>query len=325
MELGTDLLGKRVVSDVAQEEVSECERLFTGKLESGRADELFPNERHQVRVDGATKAIRRELAHRADVKDLPLHGRQLQDRPLVVLEAVEPRREERLNRGRHRDHGEVGRRVPPPVLPAEQPVVDEHREHLLDEERIAFGRLFDPRAGLLGQGRMAEQVLDESVRLGVGERLEQDARRVQLAAAPVRAVVEELGPTDGDEQHRSVPRPFGDVLDKVEEGGFRPVHVVEDDHERAYPGVPLEQLAYGPESLFRAADAARQADGAPDSLRDQLRVGIVCDKPLDILNESHVHQLSDNLGDRPEGDPFAVGEAAARDDRCSLGEIRRNL
>ena len=51
--------------------MSECERLFTGKLGSGRADELFPNERHQVRVDGATKAIRRELAHRADVKDLP--------------------------------------------------------------------------------------------------------------------------------------------------------------------------------------------------------------------------------------------------------------
>lgn len=93
----------------------------------------------------------------------------------------------------------------------------------------------------------------------------------------------------------------------------------------AHPGVPLEQLANGPERLFRAADAVRQADGAPDSVRDQLRVGIVCDKPLDVLNELHVHQLSDNLGDRPEGDPFAVGEATARDDRRSLGEGRLNL
>jgi hypothetical protein len=47
------------------------------------------------------------------------------------------------------------------------------------------------------------------------------------------------------------------VLDKVEEGGFRPVHVVEDDNERVDPGVPLEQLANGPERLFRAADAVR--------------------------------------------------------------------
>ena len=103
------------------------------------------------------------------------------------------------------------------------------------------------------------------------------------------------------------------------------MHVVEDHDQRAHPGVPLEQLANGPERLFRAANAVRQADRARDSLRDQLRVGIVCDKPLDVLNESHVDQLSDNLGDRPEGDPFAVGEAAARDDRRSLGEIRRNL
>ena len=84
------------------------------------------------------------------------------------------------------------------------------------------------------------------------------------------------------------------------------MHVVEDDNERADPGVPLEQLANGPEGFLRASDAVGQPDRVRDSLRNQLCVRIVFDNPLDVPSGLHVHQLSQNLRDRPEGDSLAI-------------------
>ena len=66
-----------------------------------------------------------------------------------------------------------------------------------------------------------------------GERLEQDRRRVQLAAAPAGSQLEQLGPGDAEEEDRRVARPVGDVLDQVEEDRLRPLDVVE--HEDLWP------------------------------------------------------------------------------------------
>ena len=57
----------------------------------------------------------------------------LQHRALPRLEAIDPGREERLDRRRHALVRRLG-------------IVGEHREHLLDEQRIALGGVDDPIA-----------------------------------------------------------------------------------------------------------------------------------------------------------------------------------
>ena len=78
------------------------------------------------------------------MEDLALYRRAFDHRPLLGTELVEPRREQRLDRGRHGRVRELPRCRPLPIPTNEQPVVDQHREHLFDEERIALSRLRDP-------------------------------------------------------------------------------------------------------------------------------------------------------------------------------------
>ena len=85
----------------------------------------------------------------------------------------------------------------------------------------------------------------------VGERLEEDRRRVVLAAAPRGPHVVELRPRHADEQDRRVPRPLGDVLDEVEERRLAPVDVVEDDARAAARGRATRAAAGPPRSSPR--------------------------------------------------------------------------
>ena len=57
-----------------------------------------------------------------------------------------------------------------------QPVVDQHRQELLDEERVALRRLDDAGADSLVEARLAEQVLGDRARLVLAETLEVDPR-----------------------------------------------------------------------------------------------------------------------------------------------------
>ena len=161
--------------------------------------------------------------------------------------------------------GEVGRGDPGSVLPCEQAVVDEHLEHLLDEQRVPLRRLEDPCAGVLGELGLAEEVAHQELAFASGERLEEHRGRVHLAAAPCRPRVEELGSGEADEQDRRVARPVRDVVDEVEEGRLGPVHVVEDDDERLLARHLLEQLAHGEEQLLRAR--RHRSSAGLDSLR----------------------------------------------------------
>ena len=90
------------------------------------------------------------------------------------------------------------------------------------------------------------------------ERLEEDRRRVHLAAAPARTDVEQLGPGHAQEEDR--PRPVREVLDEIEEGRFAPVDVVEDHHEWLMGGQELEKPADGSEAFLDASGRFRQAD-----------------------------------------------------------------
>jgi hypothetical protein len=72
-------------------------------------------------------------------------------------------------------------------------------QHLLDEERVALSGLEDPAAkGVVGAAELREQQLAVLRR----ERLEQHGGRVQLPAAPGRALVQELRPRQAKKEKR---------------------------------------------------------------------------------------------------------------------------
>ena len=157
--------------------------------------------------------------------------------PLVRLEAVEARREQRLDR---RGHVRL------------VPVLADHREHLLDKEGIALGGLGDPRPSPRFQVRA--EVVDQRFDLVVPERLEQDRRRVELATGPRRARIEQLGACDAEEQDRRVTAEVGHVLEQVEERRLGPLDVVEEHDEWTLCRCLLEELAGRPGGLLGRAD-----------------------------------------------------------------------
>ena len=119
----------------------------------------------------------------------------------------------------------------------------EHRHHLLDVERVPSRRRRDAIARVLVQLDFAEQVRDEVVACVRAQRLEQERRRVQLPASPVRPNVEQLGARDAEEEDRRVPREVGDVLDEIDEHGLGPLEIVDHHDLRSLGGASLEQPA----------------------------------------------------------------------------------
>ena len=159
----------------------------------------------------------------------PIMSRSLRPEP------VEPGLQERLDRRGHDDL----------ALAA---VLAHHREHLLDEERVAAGGGEDPRRAVLGDRGPPPRREMSSLAVLRGERLEQDRRRVELAAAPAGPQLEQLRAGDAEQEDRGVARPVGDVLDQIEEDGLGPLDVVEHDDLR-----PLGRAAPRAASGRRAA------------------------------------------------------------------------
>ena len=203
------------------------------------------------------------------MEDLSLHRTALDHDALVVVQRVEPRLEQRPDRRRHVDRaaclsGEGG--------------------HLLEEQRIAVRGRHDAPARLVVELDVGEEAVGKPSSVRLGERLEEDRRGVQLAAAPARPDVEELGSRDAEEEDRRGTRPVDDVLDEVEHRLLRPVEVVDHEHERPLAGALLE------EGTCRELRLGRRG---PDRLRR-----------LDLELHEHLHE-------RPVRDPLAVRERAA--------------
>ena len=249
---------------------------------------------------------------RARPEHLADDGRVLQQALLRVGQPVEAGGDDALKRLRER---ELVRRA---LLRVE---LDE----LLRVERIAAGPL---EQGLLRVGReqgSREQAPDQLCRLLVGERGERECRRVELAAAPARSAFEELRPRRRDDEQRNVRHPVDELVEEVEEALVGPVDVLDDDDERPLLGEPFEEAAPGGERLVSAIAAELRFAGEPDE-REQMRLdarlvararervldGLV-DLRRDLLGRVLLEDAGlrlDDLAERPQRDPVAVGEAA---------------
>ena len=285
VQLGAHCLRERLVRRVADQQVAEAVGVLTRELGLVRADELLADQAGQAALH--LRLLRGERLHRATVEDAPLDRAALEHAALGRLELVEPRREQRLDRPRHRDLA-VARRL-------------DERDHLLDEERVPLGGVADALSQPLVERRLAQQALEQLVRLRRRERLEQHSRRVQLSAAPAWPAFEQLRPSETEQEDRGRPREVGDMLDQIEESRLRPVDVVEHDHDRCGGGRALEQLAQRPGNLLGGRDGGLVAEQHFDR-RGGRRIEVEL---------SGGWQLLQHLDHRPVRDPFPVRQAAS--------------
>ena len=174
MEFGAQLLRHRRVRDVPDQHVVEAKAVVAGVAGAVGPDELLPHEREQDRADAGPVPVLEQRGDRAAMEQAPLHRRPLEGAAFVGLEPVDARGEERVDRRRH-------------LVLAGPRIVGQHREHLLDEERVALGRLDDPPAEPGRQVVLPEQRVDEAVRLDRLQRLELDERSAQVRRSPRRA------------------------------------------------------------------------------------------------------------------------------------------
>ena len=230
VELGAELLGDPLVRGVTDQQVPEAKGVLDHLV---RADQLLADESCQLSTRGSP-TVGSELTERLPFELEPNDGRTLEQLPLLVGEGIEPRREQRLNRRRHMF------RVAP---------FDQHREQLLDEERIPRCNLADPGMGVGCELGTADELLDQLVRFDFRERLEREGLGLGLPA-PVPPDVDQIGPREADEQERGVSRPVHEMLEQVEQGRLGPVDVLDDERDRSLSGAPLERLPDRPEDVL---------------------------------------------------------------------------
>ena len=236
VELSPNALWERVVSRVADQEVAEAKAVVARQLRAVGSDELPPHERSQARRH--LSLLRCKRLHRTPVEELALDRSPLQHPPLGLVQPVEPRCEQGLQRRRHFD-----------VL-----LLARHRQHLRDEERVPARSVRDPIAQLPGR-----LVADQLVGLVLAQRLEPEH------AWPGRPALEQLRPRHADQQQRRPARKQRRGLDQVKEGLLAPLDVVEDDDERR---LLLEQLAERPGDLIGVRALVALAEQRPDGRSD---------------------------------------------------------
>ncbi len=126
----------------------------------------------------------------------------------------------------------------------------------------------------------------------------------------MRARVEQLRAGQRDEEQGYVAHEAGEMVDEVEQRRFRPVQVVPDENERLTPRDCFEEPSCRPEDVLWWC-------GAPgaEPIGDERRVGLVLEVDREVAGRV------DDLCERPEGDPLAVGRAAAGEDGRARAEL----
>ena len=147
---------------------------------------------------------------------------------------------------------------------------------------------------------------------------------------PAPRTSQQLRAGQADDQDRGVAHPVGEVLDQVEERRLAAVHVVEEDDQRA-PG-------WRSRSRRRRTAQRDFLDGRlpPRSHRAARPVGWKARRPLPrrgvagrpawpcsgrrVVRGQHVGGAAQQLDQRPEGDPLAVGQAASPQDPGTVAD-----
>ncbi len=164
VELGARRFRERLVGGVTDQEVAEAEAVLACELRPVRPDQLLADERGEVRRHLGLVGC--ERLDGAAMEDLALDRTPLEDAAFGGLELIEARREQRLQRGRN-DHLAVR--------------LAGHRQHLLDEERVAARGASDLLAQLAGDP-LRDELLDVVVAEGSSRSVTGQAGRRSLSS-----------------------------------------------------------------------------------------------------------------------------------------------
>ena len=304
-------LAHPAVGDVADQHVLEAECAIAGDGRPFlRDDEFVVEQAVEQRVDFE---VGHEPVQRAPPEDPADQRCALENALLARLQPVDAGRDHRLDA----------------VRDAVEPfVVPEHPHDLLEEERVALGPVEQERALCRRHLGPLEQGVREQLALGGVERRELDRARAPNAAAPGRTRVEEVGPRDGDDQHRDVAERAREVLDHVEERLLGPVDVLEDEDERLQVGELLGPAQRGPRQLCRTTARLRRRRGTPSATAEQVGDSLALAAEAQLL-EGVVRRVVvgdpgarlDHRGERPVRDALAVRQRAPGERRHALERV----
>ena len=317
MEIRAQLHRHRLVGGVADQGVPEPVSILAGQGRPLGADQVLAEQRGEMVVDVRGDRRLRQPADRAGEEVLSADRCAFEDRALRGRQLVDARREQGGDRRRDRHVREVGRRHPAAIRTGERAVVDQLRDHLLDEQWCPASRIGDPRPDVAFELSRTQKVVDQLVALVRRQRLERDREGVRLPPAPPGANVQEVGSRHRQEEDRRLTGEVGDVLDQIEEGATRPLEVVEHDHDRPLSRERLQEPAAGPEDLLGSGHLSD-----PGELRhafgDRLPVLVVVEETRDTVAEGvgrsligRADRLLHDLDHGEERRPFPVRQAAS--------------
>ena len=255
----------------------------------------------------------RDVADRFDgarPECLPDDCRVLQHPLLDVRQRIEPCRDDATQA--------VGQLLEPAVL-------DEHSTELFRVQRVAADA---GKQGLVRLGRNRSPLEERGDQLGgtaPGQGRYRDRQHARLAAGPARSALEQLRSCSRDDEEGHAADLLDHLVDEVEECVVCPVHVLEDEHERALVREGLQVTSPGREHLAAAiADRgllAAKTDERAQEGRDPAGLGRILDHTPNRRSQLVVGLLGcvaledprlrlDHLAERPEADAVAVGERA---------------
>ena len=99
VELHSGSFEQRVVRRVLDQTVNEGVTLLPREFRLVRADELFPNETSEARLDQYLAVLGYQLLHRTPEEDQADDGTALDHRPLARTQPIEPGREQGADAG----------------------------------------------------------------------------------------------------------------------------------------------------------------------------------------------------------------------------------
>jgi hypothetical protein len=247
------------------------------------------------------------LGQRASPEHLADHGGVLEQSLAVGAQGVEAGGDQRLHR------------VGDSPLADEPAAVGEQAHELLRVERVAACALEESLLRLRRQHRPLEQRSNQAGRLLIREWGEVDPLRVAGVRAEGGVLLVQLRAGGAEDEQRHPLRPVSQVLEEGEHRLVRPVQVLEDEDRLPLLRPRLERAAPSGEGLLLrgglrgSAHKRRQTGPEPGPVGIRLGEGVL-ELRLRLLRGIGLQDPAlrlDDLPERPESDPLAVGQAAA--------------
>ena len=304
-------LEQPVVDRVAHQLVVEAVDGFGGAA-ACRVDEMFARQGAQVFAHGRAQGLRRERLQRGLGELHADHRCRLDGDAFLAAQLVQPGFQQRMDGRRHGDVAVAFATFPTPIHLAQHVGIEQHGQHLLDEQRVAFGGLDDANNHVFGQAGRAQQVLHHLCRCGCTQGPQAQARCAG-AFAPLRALFQKLVACSGEHHDGCGAGRIEHMLDQVEEGRFGPMDVVEERNHGCARSQTRQELARRPVHLVQRKRRCAQAYRRGQTLghivvaRAGQKLGA---RLLGCVVFENARRVADDAAQGPERDAVAVGKAS---------------